>query len=386
MQRIQKILPILIFFFAFSACEQLNARRELQKGDQFYGTEKYSKAADHYEKSLEIASDGDSALVAHINAASAYAEIVAEEPRPVGPKEPEKPEEVAEPAEDATPEARTAYEEAMKVYDKELQKYDQKVIDYKNDLERYNRKMERYVRTVEQMRNKQIGHLEGWLALAKSNKSHCLGEDTPEETKLKLLEDGKEIPQICVKRQEVMLWLTSLWESTEQYDKAIAYWEETLQKEPNNRDAVRNIAVYYQGQGKFKESVDLMAREAKLVPDLEERSDIYESMVQVVHHEWRDMKWGEAQKLVDQVVTIVDAARLEAGDSPVLTEQMQKLMYYRGLLAGGAWAQAIEVGAQRDFQKKAAQLREKMEKAGSEAEPRSAATDGKNVKKGNTDV
>jgi tetratricopeptide (TPR) repeat protein len=255
------LLAVIAPLIAATGCDELNARRTIQKGDKLYTQAKYHDAIAEYEKALSLSPDLD---VGHHNAALTYYRLF-------------------QPGDTST---------------------------------------------------ENLGYAE---AAARHFLSYL--EQNPKD-------------------QKVIQLLTQIWLDSEQFEKALAYWEEVRAKDPTNPVVLARLADINRLAGRYDEALEWLEKRVELEPDQAGKVRGYIDIAQ--------LQWSRLTKpeLVDEERLAVADSGISAlhrafelnSDNPQIQSLMGSLYQFRGLAHGASWARTVDAAAQRYHQIKAVKM------------------------------
>jgi tetratricopeptide (TPR) repeat protein len=159
--------------------------------------------------------------------------------------------------------------------------------------------------------------------------------------------------------------LTAVWLDTEQFDKAIGYWQEQLNAKPNDTAIMGNLAGIYLKSGDWRKSIEWYKKVADQSPDPTNKVAALQFIGNVA---WS--KLNSKTLLPDEVIEIADSglgALQKASDlqpkNPKLFGLMASIYNFRALAHGAMFAAAADRASAQDLQRHARVLTEQAKKA-----------------------
>jgi len=159
--------------------------------------------------------------------------------------------------------------------------------------------------------------------------------------------------------------LTAVWLDTEQFDKALGYWQEQLNAKPNDPQIMGNIAGIYLKANDWRKSIEWY----KKVNDLSNDPAVKAANLQFIGNvAWA--KLSSKSLLPDEVIEIADlglGALQKASEmqpkNPKIFGLMASIYNFRALAHGVMFAAAIDRSTAQDLQRHAHVLTEQAKKA-----------------------
>ena len=232
---------------------------------------------------------------------------------------------------------------------------------------RYKNAIELYDSALERSPDLAIGHHNAGLAY---HKLFQPGTDTPQNkayAEKAAFHFTKYLEEEGNSDQKIISLLTTIWLDSGQFDKALAYWNQVLAKNPNSRDVLEKLANINRQAGNFDKALEWHRKRVELETDPGAKVKALTDIAQ--------LEWSRLQKpeLVDaERVAVVDvglaalqqAEKLEPKNA-VVHSLIASLYQHRALAHGASWAKAIEVASQRYHQIRFSEI----QKAGGGAAP-----------------
>ena len=261
-------LAALVLGLGSAGCDELTARRTIQKGDKLYTAAKYEEAIAQYESALEKAPGLD---IGHHNAALAYYRLF-------------------QPGDPST---------------------------------------------------ENIGY-------AENAAKHFLAylEENPKDTK-------------------VVQLLTQIWLDSEQFEKALAYWEQVRAKDPEDPIILARLADINRLAGRHDQALDWLEKRVELESDSAGKVRGYIDIAQL---QWSrltkpELVDEERVQVADSGIAALQKAWELNSDNPQVQSLMGSLYQFRALAHGASWARTVDAAAQRYHQIKAVKMARESEPA-----------------------
>ncbi len=240
---------------ATTGCEELTARRKIQKGDKLYQDGRFSKAVVLYEEALKAAPDLE---IGHHNAGLAYLMLFV-------------------PGD--TKELNVALAE----------------------------------RATE--------HLQIYL------------EGNPDDSRIREL-------------------MTTAWIDSDQFDRALIYWEELLTKEPNNSDVLVTLAGINSKAGRYDKAIEWHLKRVEIEPEAQGKAQAY---IAIGDMQRARLTNGEVVDLERLALADIGLAALQKAEGldpsgPLIQSLLGSVYQLRALAHGSSWARQIDTASQRYHQ------------------------------------
>lgn len=254
-------LAVIAMALGAAGCDELSARRTIQKGDKLYTQAKYKEAIAEYEKALELDPDLD---VGQHNAALAYYRLF-------------------QPGD--TSAANKGYAESAAAH---------------------------------------------FLAYLETN---------PKDTK-------------------VIQLLTQIWLDSEQFEKALAYWDQVRAREPENPVVLARLADINRLAGRYDKALEWLARRVDLEPD---EAGKVRGYIDIAQLQWSrltkpELVDAERVQIADSGIAALQQAWELNDDNPQVQSLMGSLYQFRAVAHGASWARTVDAAAQRYHQIKAVKM------------------------------
>jgi tetratricopeptide (TPR) repeat protein len=234
---------------------------------------------------------------------------------------------------------------------------------------RYQKAVEEYEPALQRTPDLAIGHHNAGLAYFKLFEP---GNETP--ANLANAEKAAEHLQTYLEEHpddaKIVTLLSQIWMDSGHYEKAVAYWEAELAKDPTSRLTMIKLANINRQGGDFAKALEWHYKRAGLETTTEGKVNAYVDIAQ--------LEWSRLNK-----ADLVDEERLAAADNGIaalqkaealdpkhaLVQSLLGAMYqHRAYAHGASWAKLIEGTAQRQHQIKFVEL-DKAAKAAQPAAP-----------------
>jgi tetratricopeptide (TPR) repeat protein len=157
---------------------------------------------------------------------------------------------------------------------------------------------------------------------------------------------------------KVIQLVTQIWLDSDQFEKALSYWERIRAEDPKNPLVLARLADINRMAGRFDKALELLAERVEVEPDEAGKVRGYLDIAQ--------LQWSRLTK-----PELVDAERIEVADVGIAAlqkaaeinkenAQLQSLMgslyQFRALAHGASWARTVEAAAQRYHQIEAVKM------------------------------
>jgi len=159
--------------------------------------------------------------------------------------------------------------------------------------------------------------------------------------------------------------LLAVWLDSEQFDKALGYWQEQLNAKPNDLAIMGNLAGIYLKSGDWRKSIEWYKKVTDLAPDVANKVANLQFIGNVA---WA--KLSSKSLLPDEVIEISDlgvGALQKASEmqpkNPKIFGLMASIYNFRALAHGAMFAAAIDRSTAQDLQRHAHVLTEQAKKA-----------------------
>jgi len=138
--------------------------------------------------------------------------------------------------------------------------------------------------------------------------------------------------------------MTLLWIDSDQYSKALAYWEGRLQHQPNNAEIMSILAAINLKAGDWRKSIAWSNKEASAANETSLKLTAYQFIGNVAWSKLntRTLAGADVVELADHgIAALQHAAEIEPDNSRVVSLQAS-LFNFRSVAHGSSWAAAID--------------------------------------------
>lgn len=185
---------------------------------------------------------------------------------------------------------------------------------------------------------------------------------------------SKRIEELTLKDDTRKL-MTQVWIDTEQFGKAIAYWESELAARPNDPGIMGNLAGINLKSGDWRKSIEWYRKVAEAAPDPESKIAAYQFIGNVAWSKLnsRTLSNTDSVELADLGIGALQKAAEISPKTPKLFGLQASIYNFRSLQHGASWASAIERASAQDLQKVSRVLTEEAKKQQGQATPATPA-------------
>lgn len=254
-------LTAVLMALGAAGCDELSARRTIQKGDKLYTQAKYKEAIEKYEEALGKSPDLD---IGHHNAALAYYRLF-------------------QPGDDSTEN----------------------------------------------------------MGFAEASARHFLAylEQNPKDTK-------------------VIQLLTQIWLDSEQFEKALAYWEGVRAKDSDNPVVLARLADINRLAGRHDKALEWLSKRVDMETDTAGK---VRGFIDIAQLQWSrltkpELVDEERLRVADSGIAALQKAYELNSENPQIQSLMGSLYQFRALAHGASWARTVDAAAQRYHQIKAVKM------------------------------
>jgi tetratricopeptide (TPR) repeat protein len=187
---------------------------------------------------------------------------------------------------------------------------------------------------------------------------------TKADNKSEIIVTQKRVDDLLVKDQTRKL-MSLLWMDSEQYPKAIAYWEGLLVDRPNDPEIIGQLAGINLKAGNWRKSIEWYNKIAAITTDANSKVAQYQFIGNVAWAKLnsRSLIGPEAIELADRGIgALQHASEIQPNNSRVVSLQ-GALFNFRSTAHGASWAAAIDRASAQDQAAAARVLSEQAKKA-----------------------
>ena len=158
--------------------------------------------------------------------------------------------------------------------------------------------------------------------------------------------------------------MTSLWLDSEQYGKALEYWEGLLKDQPNNTEIMGTLAYIHLRAGDWRKSIEKYNQVAATVTDPGSKVAAYQFIGNVAWAKLntRTLVGADAVELADRGLGALQRASAAQPENSKVVSLQGALLNFRSTAHGASWAGAIDRASAQDQAKRARVLAEEAKK------------------------
>lgn len=159
--------------------------------------------------------------------------------------------------------------------------------------------------------------------------------------------------------------MTTLWTDSDQYQKAIDYWEGLLKDKPNDAEIMGNLAGIQGKAGNWRKSIDWYNRVAEVTNDASSKVHTYQYIGNLAWHKLngRTLIGSEAIELADRGIGALQHAAEVQPKNVGLVSLQASIYNFRSTAHGASWAAAIDRATAQELSKQAHVLADEAKKA-----------------------
>jgi tetratricopeptide (TPR) repeat protein len=160
----------------------------------------------------------------------------------------------------------------------------------------------------------------------------------------------KRVEELQIKDQTRKL-MTQLWLDSEQYQKALDYWESLLQDRPNDPEIMGNLAGINLKAGNWKKSIEWYNKVADVTNDPSSKVAEYQFIGNVAWAKLnsRTLVGTDAIELADRGIGALQRAAEIQPRNPKLVSLQASIFNFRSTAHGASWASAIDRANAQDL-------------------------------------
>jgi len=177
-----------------------------------------------------------------------------------------------------------------------------------------------------------------------------LEEARKSDNKSLLSATQKRVDELQIKDQTRKL-MTQLWLDSEQYQKALDYWESLLQDRPNDPEIMGNLAGINLKAGNWKKSIEWYNKVADVTNDPSSKVAEYQFIGNVAWAKLnsRTLIGTDAIELADRGIGALQKAAEIQPKNPKLVSLQASIFNFRSTAHGASWASAIDRANAQDL-------------------------------------
>jgi len=170
------------------------------------------------------------------------------------------------------------------------------------------------------------------------------------DNKSALVAAQKQVDELQIKDQTRKL-MTQLWLDSEQYKKALDYWESLLGDRPNDPEIMGNLAGISLKAGDWKKSIEWYNKVADVTNDPSSKVAEYQFIGNVAWAKLnsRTLVGTDAIELADRGIGALQRAAEIQPKNPKLVSLQASIFNFRSTAHGASWAAAIDRANAQDL-------------------------------------
>lgn len=222
---------------------------------------------------------------------------------------------------------------------------------------RYQKAVEQFEPALQRTPDLDVGHHNAGLAYYKLFQP---GDEKPEN--LAIAQKSADHFQAYLKAHpddsKIIGLLTQLWIDSDQFEKALAYWEEELGRDPSNRDVIVKLANINRQAGRYAEARAWHEKRAALEPNNEGKVNAYLDIAQLEYSRLMKPDLVDEGRLeaADQGIAALQKAETIDPKHPLVQSLLGSMYQHRSMAHGALWARLVDTASQRHHQIKFIEL------------------------------
>lgn len=147
--------------------------------------------------------------------------------------------------------------------------------------------------------------------------------------------------------------MTQLWIESDQYGKALAYWESLLQEVPDDPEIIGNLAGIHLKAGDWRKSIEWYNKLAEVTNDPSSKAAAYNFIGNVAWSRLnsRTLVGSEAIELADRGLEALQRGAELQPKTPKFVSLQASIFNFRSTAHGASWAAAIDRASAQDLLK-----------------------------------
>jgi len=172
-------------------------------------------------------------------------------------------------------------------------------------------------------------------------------------------------------KQQIRGNLTQLYIDSDQFDKALAYWNDLLAKKPNDPVIMGTLAGISLKSGDWRKSIEWYTKVAAAAKKDEDKVGALKFIGNVAWSKLnsRTLSAADSFELADRGIAALQAAAALSPKTPQLWGLQGSLFNFRAILQGASWAAGVDRASAIDLQAKSRVLNEEAKKAAGQVAP-----------------
>lgn len=165
--------------------------------------------------------------------------------------------------------------------------------------------------------------------------------------------------------------MTQTWIDSEQYKKAIDYWEAMDKAKPNDPAIIGSLAGIYTKANDWRKSIEWYLKLAAITTDTSGKAAAYQFIGNVAWSKLnsKSLTREDNEELADRGIGALQQAAALQPDNPKPLQLMGSLFNFRGQAQGVSWASAIDRASAEDLRNTSRVLIQKAKAAAGQATP-----------------
>lgn len=165
--------------------------------------------------------------------------------------------------------------------------------------------------------------------------------------------------------------MTQLWLDSDQYPKALAYWEGLLKDKPNDADIMGNLAGINLKAGDWRKSIEWYLKVADIATDTSAKVAALQFIGNVAWSKLnsKTLPGPDSVELADRGIGALQKASELQPENPKPLGLMASIFNFRGVAQGASWAAAFDRASAQELQHASRVLNEKAKKAAGQPAP-----------------
>jgi len=159
--------------------------------------------------------------------------------------------------------------------------------------------------------------------------------------------------------------MTQLWLDSDQYPRAIEYWEGLLKDKPNNPDIMGNLAGINLKANDWRKSIEWYLKVADISTETSAKVAAYQFIGNVAWSKLnsKSLSRADSVELADRGIGALQKAAALEPDNPRPIGLMGSIYNFRGMAQGASWASSLDRASMQDLQHTSRVLNLKAKKA-----------------------
>ncbi len=166
-------------------------------------------------------------------------------------------------------------------------------------------------------------------------------------------------------KDQIRKQLTQLYIDSDQFDKALAYWESLLKERPNDPEIMGNLAGINLKANNWRKSIDWYTKVAGVAKDNSDKVAAYQFIGNVAWSKLnsKQLSVADSIELSDRGISALQHAAELSPKTPKLYGLLGSIYNFRAQLHGASWAAGIDRASAQDLQHQSRVLTDEAKKA-----------------------